>query len=54
MDQRYVGLEFLGTTSTDLTVKLSPNSNIAPPGAYMLSLLDATNVPSVASIVKLG
>ena len=54
MDQRYVGLEILGTTPTDLTVKLPPNSNIAPPGAYMLFLLDGAGVPSAASIIKIA
>jgi hypothetical protein len=54
MDQRYVGLEVLGTTPSDLTVKLPPNSNIAPPGAYMLFLLDGAGVPSAASIIKIA
>jgi hypothetical protein len=54
MDQRYIGLEMLGTTPTGLTVKLPPNSNIAPPGAYMLFLLDGAAVPSAASIIKIA
>jgi hypothetical protein len=44
----------LGNTPTDLTVKLPPNSNIAPPGAYMLFLLDAAGVPSAARIIKIA
>jgi hypothetical protein len=35
-------------------VKLPPNSNIAPPGAYMLFLLDRASVPSAASIIKIA
>ena len=54
MDQRHVGLAILGTTASDLTVTLPPNSNIAPPGAYMLFLLSGAGVPSVASIIKVG
>ena len=54
MDQRYVGLEMLGTTPSELTVKLPPNSNVAPPGAYMLFLLDGAGVPSVASMLTVG
>jgi hypothetical protein len=54
MDQRYIGLELLDTTPSDLTVKLPPNSSIAPPGAYMLFLLDGAGVPSAASIIKIA
>jgi Domain of unknown function (DUF1929) len=54
MDQRYVGLEIVGTATNELTVKLPPDGNVAPPGAYMLFLLDTAGIPSVASIVKVG
>jgi hypothetical protein len=54
MDQRYVGLELKGTSATDVTVKLSPNGGVAPPGAYMLYLVDAAGVPSLGKIIKLG
>jgi hypothetical protein len=54
MDQRCVGLEIVGTAPNSLTVKLPPNGNVAPPGAYMLFLVDSAAVPSVASIVKVG
>jgi hypothetical protein len=53
MDQRYVGLEIDTTTASDLTVKLPPNSSIAPPGAYMLFLVNGAGIPSVASIIKI-
>jgi hypothetical protein len=54
MDQRYVGLEIVSVTGGDLTVKLPPNGGIAPPGAYMLFLVNAAGVPSVASMIKVG
>jgi hypothetical protein len=54
MDQRYVGLELRGTTATEVTVKLPPNGNVAPPGAYMLFLVDGAGVPSAGKIIKLG
>jgi hypothetical protein len=54
MDQRYVGLEIAGTAANELTVKLPPNGHVAPPGAYMLFLLDAAGIPSMASIVTVG
>jgi hypothetical protein len=34
-------------------VTLPPDSNVAPPGAYMLFLLDGTGIPSVAKIILL-
>ncbi len=37
-----------------LTVTAPPNSNVCPPGHYMLFLLNAQKVPSVATIVSVG
>jgi hypothetical protein len=54
MDQRYVGLPITGATAGELTVLLPPNNKVAPPGAYMLFLVDGAGVPSVANIIKLG
>jgi hypothetical protein len=54
MDQRYVGLEMLGATGSDLTVRLPPNSKVAPPGTYMLFLVDGAGVPSASRLIKLG
>jgi hypothetical protein len=52
MDQREVGLSFTAGTGS-LTVTAPPNSNIAPPGYYMLFLLNSSGVPSVANFVQL-
>ena len=52
MDQREVGLSFTAGNGT-LTVTAPPNGNIAPPGYYMLFLLNSSGVPSVASFVEL-
>jgi hypothetical protein len=51
MDQREVGLSFTAGTGS-LTVTAPPNSNIAPPGYYMLFLLNSSGVPSVANFVQ--
>jgi hypothetical protein len=48
MDQRMVGMSFT-TGSGSLTVTAPPNGNIAPPGYYMLFILNSSGVPSVAS-----
>ena len=53
MDQREVGLAFTAGNGT-LTVTAPPNGNIAPPGYYMLFILNSSGVPSVASFVNLG
>jgi hypothetical protein len=51
MDQRYVGLSFTAASGA-LTVTAPPNGNIAPPGYYMLFLIDSSGVPSVAKFVQ--
>ena len=53
MDQRYVGLNFTAGSGV-LNVTGPPNGNIAPPGYYMLFILDNSGVPSIASLVQLS
>jgi uncharacterized cupredoxin-like copper-binding protein len=52
MDQREVGLSFTAGSGS-LTVTAPPNGNIAPPGYYMLFLLNQSGVPSVASFIQI-
>ncbi len=53
MDQRMVSLAFTKGTGT-LTVTAPPSANIAPPGYYMLFIVDANGVPSVAPFVQVS
>ena len=53
MEQRLVGMSFTSGSGT-LTVTAPPNGNIAPPGYYMLFLVNTSGVPSVAKFVKLS
>src|SRR5260370_9207179 len=53
MDQRLVGLSFTAGSGV-LSVRAPANGNIAPPGYYMLFILNSAGVPSVASFVKLS
>ncbi|HEY3101881.1 MAG TPA: Ig-like domain-containing protein [Methylomirabilota bacterium] len=53
MDQRMVSLSFTRGAGT-LTVTAPPNANIAPPGYYMLFIVDANGVPSVAPFVRVA
>jgi hypothetical protein len=49
---RYVPLGFSQTTG-GLTVTAPANANLAPPGYYMLFLVNGTGVPSIAPFVQL-
>jgi hypothetical protein len=50
MSQRFLQLTFTAGTGS-LTVTAPANSNLAPPGNYMLFIVNASGVPSVAAIV---
>ncbi len=52
MGQRYVPLTFTANGST-LTVTAPGNANLAPPNYYMLFIVDASGVPSIAKMVRL-
>src|SRR6185369_1773237 len=51
-DQRYVPLAFTAG-SGNLNVQTPPNPNVAPPGHYMLFIVDTSGIPSVATILKI-
>jgi hypothetical protein len=50
-NQRYIPLSFTAGAG-QLTVQAPSNSNTAPPGYYMLYILNGNGVPSVASFVR--
>jgi Domain of unknown function (DUF1929)/Chitobiase/beta-hexosaminidase C-terminal domain/PKD domain len=52
MDQRLVGLSFTAGSGV-LNVTGPPNGNIAPPGYYMVFLINTSGVPSVAKFVQI-
>ncbi|MDQ3935349.1 MAG: galactose oxidase early set domain-containing protein, partial [Actinomycetota bacterium] len=54
-DQRYVGLAITARNGNTLTVTAPPNGNVAPPGYYMLWVVDSSDNPcQVARFVRLG
>lgn len=53
MDQRQVGLAFTAGAGA-LTVTEPPNGNVAPPGYYMLFLINNAGVPSLAKFVQVS
>jgi hypothetical protein len=50
MSQRYLQLSFV-VGSGSLTVTAPANADLAPPGNYLLFILDSNGIPSVAAIV---
>ncbi|HKO14115.1 MAG TPA: galactose oxidase-like domain-containing protein [Acidobacteriaceae bacterium] len=59
MEQRLIGLcgpapQPACTGSGSLNLISPPNGNIAPPGYYMLFLLDSAGVPSIAQFIQLS
>jgi hypothetical protein len=52
-DQRYVPLTFTAAAGS-LNLQAPANSNLAPPGYYMLFLVNSSGVPSVANFVQLS
>jgi hypothetical protein len=53
MNQRHVELT-ISATAGGIQAIAPPSANVAPPGPYMLFLLNAQGVPSVARFVQVG
>jgi hypothetical protein len=51
-NQRFMRLSFT-PDSKGLTVTAPSSSNRAPPGHYMVFILNGSNVPSIAKIIRL-
>ncbi len=49
--QRYVGLDFVATNDSQLVATGPEDGNHAPPGYYMLFIVDDQGIPSVAEFV---
>ncbi len=54
MGQLYIPLAFTASGTMLLNVSAPPDANLAPPGYYMLFILNENGVPSVASFVQLS
>ena len=52
-DQRMLGLEIRSHTGSDLTLGAPPDGFVAPPGYYLLFLIN-NGVPSIAKFVRVG
>ena len=54
MDQRYVLLAQNLAAGQGVNISVPSNPNLAPPGYYMLFVVNADGVPSVSSMIQLG
>ena len=53
MNQRHVELEIAGASGESVDVRLPADAALAPPGYYMLFVIDAAGTPSVARWIQL-
>jgi hypothetical protein len=53
MEQRLVELTVLGQSGSQLSLQAPPTASIAPPGAYMLFVLNEQGVPGQAAFLRL-
>lgn len=52
--QRYIKMEISGIIASNITAQAPANGNIAPPGDYMLFIVDSSGIPSVARFVRIA
>ncbi len=52
-DQRLIWLQIAGKTSSTVTVKAPINNKLAPPGYYLVHVLNSAGVPSVGKFIKI-
>jgi hypothetical protein len=51
--QRFVGCAIVGSAATSIQAKMPPDGTIAPPGYYLLFIVNGGRVPSVASWIRI-
>ena len=54
VDQRWVGLQVASATKTKLELRSPPNAELAPPGWYLLTVLDEHRCPAEARWIRLS
>ena len=53
MSQRFVACAITSVAAGQITVEAPPDGNVAPPGHYLLFVVDSNRTPSVASWIRL-
>lgn len=54
MSQRAIECEITAQTATTITVTAPPNGNVAPPGPYLLFIVDDNRVPSLGRWIRVS
>jgi len=52
-DQRLIWLQIVSKTSSSVTVRAPINNRLAPPGYYLVHVLNSAGVPSVGTFIKI-
>ena len=52
-DMRFIWLQIQSKGSNSVTVSAPVNAKIAPPGYYMIHVLNSAGVPSIAKVIKI-
>src|SRR5919106_1800642 len=52
-DQRLIWLQIVSTTSSSVTVSAPINNRLAPPGYYLVHVLNSAGVPSVGRFIRI-
>ena len=52
-DMRLIWLQIQSSTSSNVVVSAPLNANLAPPGYYMIHILNSAGIPSIAKIIKI-
>jgi hypothetical protein len=52
-DQRLIWLQIQSKDSNSVTVSAPVNSNLAPPGYYLIHVLDSNSVPSIGKFIRI-
>jgi hypothetical protein len=52
-DQRLIWLQIVSSNSSSITVKAPLNNKLAPPGMYLIHILDDAGVPSTGKFIKI-
>ena len=50
--QRYIKVGFSQTTATQISIEIPSSNNVAPPGYYMLFIVDNAGVPSIGHFIQ--
>jgi plastocyanin len=52
--QRYIKIGFSSVSPTEISVDIPTSADVAPPGCYMLFILDSSGAPSEAHFIQIG